>query len=195
MLEVKIMINIRKLHEEDLADVLKMKISCWTEELNGRADNTLSLKKEHEFWSLWMKESEKYDDDRLLIGAYEDGKLLGAGFASFAETSDIKENGIELNGLWVQPDQRNRGVSLAILKDILDYYEKYDIKECVIYNPKYAPSNTFYKKFGCHVKKTMTQLDGKLPVDIFFADINVFKDNIKRALNKYNYFDFLNNCN
>ena len=122
-----------------------------------------------------MKESEKYDDDRLLIGAYEDGKLLGAGFASFAESSDIKQAGIELNGLWVQPDHRNKGISLAILKDILKYYEKYHMKEIVIYNPRYAPSNTFYKKFGCHVKKTMTQLNGKLPVDIFYGNIGTLK--------------------
>jgi GNAT superfamily N-acetyltransferase len=187
------MIEIRLLQEEDMVDVLKMKLICWTEELNGYAKNTLSLEKEVNFWTTWMKESEKYDDDRLLIGAYEDGKLLGAGFASFAESSDIEQAGIELNGLWVQPDHRNKGISLAIIKDILDYYDRYNMKEIVIYNPKYAPSNTFYKKFGCRVKRTMTQLNGKLPVDIFYGDIRPLKYAIEKSLEKYLPISFLEN--
>jgi GNAT superfamily N-acetyltransferase len=43
--------------------------------------------------------------------------MLGAAFSSFAETYDISENGIELNGLWVDPDHRNKGISLMLIKN------------------------------------------------------------------------------
>ena len=132
-----------------------------------------------------MNSAKENNDIRLLIGAFEKDKMLGVAFASFAEVYDIPEKGIELNGLWVYPHQRNRGVSLMLTKYILDFYSEKGMEKIVIYNPHYAPSNQFYRKFGAQVAKQVNQMNNKLLVDVFIADMQSFKRNIEHSLRKY----------
>ena len=179
------MIEIRELTEKDMQEAMELKIMCWTEELAGKAENTLEVSKELEFWVDWMNSAKEHNDIRLLIGAFENDKMLGVAFSSFAETFDIPEKGIELNGLWVYPHQRNRGISLRMLTYIIDFFVSKGMERIVIYNPHYAPSNEFYKKFGAEVVKQEYQMDGKLLVDIFFADLLTLKKNMEQSLKKY----------
>ena len=48
------MIIIRELTEEDMQQAVELKKLCWTEELAGKAENTLSISQELEFWIDWM---------------------------------------------------------------------------------------------------------------------------------------------
>ncbi len=176
------MISIRELTEKDMQQAIELRILCWTEELAGKAENTLSTSKELEFWIDWMHTAKENNDIRLLIGAFENNKMLGVAFGSFAETYDIPEKGIELNGLWVYPDQRGRGISLMMLKYILDFYLMENI---VIYNHHYASSNEFYRKFGAQVAKQEYQMDGRLLIDVFLADMLSMKRNVEHSLKKY----------
>jgi len=176
------MITIRRLKEKDMEEAIKLKILCWTEELSGKAENNLVLENELTFWVEWMKSADKYNDDRLLIGAYCDTELLGVAFGSYAEEFDIKEYGIELNGLWVYAKHRNKGVSLMLMDYLLSYYENKNMKQIVIYNPHYAPSNSYYIKLGAIVKRTEKQMGGKLPVDIFIANIRDMRSTINKLL-------------
>lgn len=180
------MITIRNLTTDDMKEAIQLKVSCWTEELAGKAENTLSYSKELKFWVEWMSSAEENEDVRLLVGAFEEDKMLGVAFASFAETEDISEKGIELNGLWVYPEQRGRGISLKLMDYILDFYKNIDKEKIVIYNHHYCPSNNFYRNFGANVIRQDEQMDGKLLVDVFLADINVFKNNIDISLLRYN---------
>jgi GNAT superfamily N-acetyltransferase len=177
------MISIRPLLESELRKMIELKISCWTEELAGKAKNTMSLASELEFWAKWMHTGEKNDDIRLLIGAFENNQMLGVAIGSFAETSDIPEKGIELNGLWVQQASRGRGISLLLMKHLLEYYS--DMERIVIYNHHYAPSNDFYLKFGAKVSKQVYQMSKKLLIDVFTADISTMKSNIEVSLSRY----------
>jgi GNAT superfamily N-acetyltransferase len=152
-LEDETMINIRQLTEADMKQAIELKILCWTEELAGKAENTLSVSEELDFWEEWMNTAKENNDIRLLIGAFENEQMLGVAFSSFAESYDIPEKGIELNGLWVYPDQRSRGISLLMLIYIMDFYLAKGMETIVIYNPHYAPSNKFYHKFGAQVSK------------------------------------------
>lgn len=179
------MIEIRELTELDIQEAVKLKILCWTEELAGKAENNLSLSKELTFWIDWMHSAKENNDIRLLIGAFEDDKLLGVAFGSFAETSDIKDKGIELNGLWVYPNHRGKGISLMLVTHLLDFYLAKGMEKIVIYNHHYSPSNKFYLKFGAKVAKQEYQMAGKLLVDVFIADIAQLNAKMKLSLQKY----------
>lgn len=171
------MIEIRQLTEVDMLKAMELKILCWTEESAGMAENRLLIEEELRFWTDWMHNAEKHDDVRLLIGAIENGEMLGVAFGSFAETEDIEKNGIELNGLWVYPQHRNRGVSLMLLVYLLDYYTNLGMEQIVIYNFHNSASNTFYRKDE--------QMEEKIPVDMFIGDIKTMKGNIENSLLNY----------
>lgn len=184
-MEAADMIKIRELKEEDMQQAIELKILCWTEELAGKAENNLSLSNELDFWINWMHAAKENNDIRLLIGAFENDKMLGAAMGSFAEPYDISEKGIELNGFWVYPNQRNRGISLMMLKYILDFYLAKGMEKIVIYNHHYAPSNQFYRKFGAQVVRQDYQMNNKLLVDVFLSDMISMKKNIEHSLKKY----------
>jgi len=179
------MINIRQLTEADMQQAIELKVLCWTEELAGKAENTLSVSEELDDWVNWMHKAQENNDIRLLIGAFENSKMLGVAFASFAEIFDIPEKGIELNGLWVYPNQRNRGISLMLIIYILNFYLEKGMEKIVVYNPHYAPSNQFYRKFDAQVAKQEYQMNGRLLIDVFVADMMSMKRSMEQSLKKY----------
>ncbi len=79
-----------------------------------------------------MHAAQENSDIRLLIGAFEKDKMLGVTIGSFAEPDDIPIKEIELNGFCVYPNQRSRGISLKMLKYILDFYVTKGMKKIVI---------------------------------------------------------------
>lgn len=179
------MICIKPLELADMPDVVALKILCWTEELAGVAENTLCNAQELEFWSQWMTSAQENNDVRLLIGAFENNRLLGAGIGSIAEPFDIPEKGIELNGLWVHPNHRGRGISLLLLKHLIDFYQALGMDKMVVYNHHQAPSNTFYPQLGALVVKQERQMNGRLLIDVFLADMPVMQAHIENRLGKY----------
>ncbi len=179
------MLEIRNLTETDMKEAVELRILCWTEELAAKAENNLLPSAELKLWVDWMNSAEENNDIRLLIGAFENGILLGVAFSSFAEAYDTPQKGIELNGLWVYPEHRNKGISLKLLKYILDFYTNKDIEKIVIYNHHYSKSNSFYHKFGTKVIKQVHQMDGKLLIDVFLGDIATVKVNIEKSLIHY----------
>lgn len=180
------MIIIRDLTASDMQQAIELKVLCWTEELAGKAENTLSVSEELNSWLAWMNAAEENNDIRQLIGAFEDDKMLAVAIGSFAETNDIPDKGIELNGLWVYPEQRGRGISLKLITHLLDFYLEKGMKSMVIYNHHYASSNEFYKKFGAEVVAQVHQMSGKLLIDIFKVDMMLLKKTLKKSLIKYN---------
>lgn len=178
------MIEIRELTEMDMKEAIGLRILCWTEELAGKAENTLSVEEELEMWVDWMNTAEENNDIRMLVGAFERERLLGVAFSSFAETFDIPERGVELNGLWVYPDQRGRGISLIMMVYILDFYLAKGMESIVIYNHHYAPSNQFYHKFGAKVVRQEYQLNGSLVIDVFLADMEQMKRKMEQSFMK-----------
>lgn len=179
------MIKIRQLTEADMRQASELQILCWTEELAGKAENILSLSEQLDFWVDWMNTAKENNDIRLLIGAFEDDKMLGATFSSFAESSDIPKKGIELNGLWVYPDQRNRGISLMMIIYTLGFYMTEGMEKIAVYNHRYSSSNQFYHKFGAQVARQEYQMGGKLLIDVFLVDILLMKQNMEQSLKKY----------
>ncbi len=175
---------IRELTESDMRQANELKVLCWQEELAKKVQNTLSVESELVFWIDWMHKAQE-NDIRLCLGAFEDERMLGVTFSSLAETSDIPEQGIELNGLWVFPDQRGRGVSLLLLLHVIDYFLPMGKKTMVIYNHHYAPSNKFYEKFGASAKRRELQKNGRLLVDVLFADMRIMRERLVRSLKRY----------
>ena len=180
------MIIIRELRDIDMRQAIELKALCWPEELGGLSNNKINIDKEIKFWSSWMHEGVENNDVRVLLGAFENEKLLGVTFASFAEIDDILEHGIELNGLWVYPEHRNKGVSLMLVNRLLSYYKNLGMKQVVIYNLHYSSSNSYYRKYGATVMRIDNQLEEKLPVDVFICNIDEMNKNIMKVLNKYN---------
>ena len=177
------MIVIKDLYKETLKEAVALKIASWSEELNGVAENQIQFDEEYKFLSDWMDHAKESNDIRTLIGVYEDDQMLGCAFASFAEIYDCEENGIELNGLWVYPFARNRNLSLILINHILDIYMPLGMQKMIVYNHKYAPSNSFYHYLGGQVVKYDLQMQGKLEVDVFEFDLENLKNFIQTKLN------------
>lgn len=177
--------EIRALKECELKEAVALRIISWTEELVGKAENNLTEAEEMAFWSNWMQSAEANNDVRLLLGAFDGDTLVGAAFASFADEEDIPENGIELNGLWVYPAYRNRGLSLQMLTQIIRYYQALGKTQMVAYNHHDCESNAFYRKFGGTVEKQLYQLEGKLLIDVFVLPLEEMKTKIVQSLERY----------
>lgn len=177
--------EIRSLVYSDIPLAMELKITCWTEELSGKAENTLKLNDEVAFWTNWMNTPDENNDFRLLLGAFVKADLLGVAFASFVDSKDSPENGIELNGLWVFPQYRGNGISLKLILEILNYYIPLGVISMRVYNPHYAPSNEFYRKFGGTIINSEHQLDGKLPIDIFEFNTLDLKNRLTKTLLRY----------
>lgn len=72
-----------------------------------------------------------------------------------------------------------------LLRNLLEFYEKIGMEKIVIYNPHYAPSNSFYIKLSAQILRQEYQMDERLLVDIFLIDISLMKANIENILKKY----------
>ncbi|WP_066719249.1 GNAT family N-acetyltransferase [Clostridium sp. Marseille-P299] len=179
------MILIRSLKTTEIPEAMRLKIDSWTEELAGKAENTLILSEEINFWSRWVSRGKEFNDIRLLLGAFENGELLGLAASNIAKYDDIPVNGIELNLLAVKPKHRGRGISIRLILYILNFYQCLGATKAVIYSHHYAPSNGFYAKFGAELLRKELQEDGKLEVDVFIADIHYFKWMLEKSLLKY----------
>lgn len=177
--------EIRKLCQEDMLRAMELKVLCWTEELAGKAENTKNVAKEATFWTNWMNTPDEHNDIRLLLGAFDNSELLGVAFASFVENKDTPEGGIELNGLWVFPEHRGKGISVKLILEAINFFIPLGVNKLIVYNHHYAPSNAFYKKFGGSVIDTEYQMNGKLLVDIFEFDIFNLKSELKKTLKRY----------
>ena len=46
------MVEVRELTKADMKQVVELKILCWTEELAGKAENSLSTSEELDFWEM-----------------------------------------------------------------------------------------------------------------------------------------------
>ena len=173
---------VRQLRNEDISKAIELKILCWTEELAGLAENDLSLNEEVEDWTDWLNTPDEHNDVRVFIGAFEADLLLGVAAGSFIESKDSPQAGIELNGLWVYPEYRGKGISLKMILRILDVFMPLGVFRMEAYNLHHAPSNGFYKKFGGNVIRQEYQMDGLLPVDIFEFELIDFRVKIEKAL-------------
>lgn len=178
------MIKIRSLLPDEMMKAIEIKGICWPEEIQGKSKIQFDREKEYQFWSKWMISSIENNDDRQLYGAFDQDTLLAVIFASFAEVED-SENGIEINGLWVDPKHRNKGLSLHLLKKIIEYYLDLNKKEIIIFNFHYSSSNSFYKKLGASIIKQTHQLEEKVPIDAFSCDLQDMLNNINQRINKY----------
>jgi len=170
---------IRKLNEEEYSHAIDLKIHSWDEEVAGKEPNPMVIEEELNFILEWINSAEKYNDIRLVYGAFDNGKFMGFAGASIAEESD-SENGIELNYLFIKEDYRGKGISLKLLNKLLSEFLPKGFTELVVYNYNVSPSNHYYRKLGGKVKKQVSEMDGKLLIDIFSFDAG----NLNRILKK-----------
>lgn len=175
------MIQIRDLTQKDLKQAIALKVLCWPEETRGKT-GALNFDQELSFWTDWMNSAAQNQDIRRLLGAFEGNELLGAAFASLAEKSDILSDGIELNGLWVHPCQRGRGLSLMLVTRILDDFAFLGMRQIVIYCFHDSPANAYYRHFGCRVIRQEKQTEANLIVDVFQCLIDTLKTSMNNAL-------------
>jgi chloramphenicol 3-O-phosphotransferase/GNAT superfamily N-acetyltransferase len=176
---------IRQLTNEDIPQAMELKILCWTEELAGKAENELKLNEEIAFWIDWLNTPDENNDVRVFIGVFDNEKLLGVAAGSFVVSKDLPDEGIELNGLWVYPEHRGKGIALKMIQHILDVFIPLGVTRMIVYNPHYAPSNTFYQKFGGKIIEQEYQIDGCLLVDIYEFNTVDLQAAIIKSLTRY----------
>lgn len=176
---------IRPLLPKELSTAIQLKISCWTEELADRAENTLHADAELAFWTHWLDTADEYCDIRTFIGVFEGEELAGVAAASFIESKNQLSEGIELNGLWVFPQYRGQGLSLKLLLAILDIYMPLGVESMQVYNLHHAPSNSFYRKLGGQVIRQEHQMAERLPVDIFAFCLRELRLRLRNTLLRY----------
>lgn len=170
---------IRKLTHEDMREAVGLRVLCWAEETAGLTKTCPDLEAELAFFTEWMDSADDNDDVRLLLGAFEDNKMLGVVFGSFVKSKSRPQDGIELNGLWVYPDYRGRGLSFALLHELLTEFLRLGATEMIVYNYHFAPSNTFYRHLGCEVVDDEYQTADRIPTDIFSGNICTMLDKIR----------------
>lgn len=173
---------IRRLNEEEYSQVVDLKMRSWDEQLAGKVPNPLVKEEELKFILEWINSAEKYNDIRLVYGAFENEKFIGFAGASIAEESD-SQNGIELNHLHINEEYRGKGISLKLLRKILSEFSAKGFNELIVYNFNCAPSNQYYRKLGGSVKKQITQMDGKLLVDVFSFDAIKLNEKLEKIIN------------
>jgi GNAT superfamily N-acetyltransferase len=171
------------LNKETLKEAIKLKIECWTEELNGIAENDLEFSKTYLFWLNWMNSAEEDNDFRILLGAFVEKKLIGTIFTSLAETLD-HSNAIEINGLFLDKDFRNQGLSYSLMKSALKEYSEMNKTGVIVYSHRKAPSNSFYHHLGGKVIRTDHQMNDLLVVDVFLFDFNSLYGIINKKFHK-----------
>ena len=174
---------IRPLQAADYDQAVDLKISCWDEELAGVAPNRRLKTEEFAFMTHWVTTAAENNDIRLVYGAFDASELSGFAGASIAEPSDAA-HGIELNYLFVKQEYRGRGLALLLLDTLLVEFDGRGYDEIIVYNHHYAPSNTFYRKFGGKVVRQDLQgapLD-RLEVDVFVLDFHAVKRQIERVI-------------
>lgn len=176
------MLILRELNLEDMEEVIKLKALCWPEELAGLSTNKLNMKLEYSFWTEWMQKADVNNDIRLLYGAFENDVMLGAAVGSFVESKNKPEDGMELNGLWVYPKHRNKGISLKLLLKLIEEFSKFGTSKVLVYNFHFAPSNAFYRHLGFNVISMEHQLKERLPVDIFACRLDALQKTLKEKL-------------
>lgn len=176
--------EIRPLRDQELAEAMDLKIRCWSEELAGRAENSLTLEKELTFFRQWIEGEKEHEDLRILLGAFEEGRLLGVAIGSFAEEEDAKD-AMELNGLWVEKHARGRGISFLLLEKLISSFLAEGKDTMVVYSHHHAPSNSFYRRFQGELLRQELQMGGKLLIDVFQLDLPALQDEIRGSLERY----------
>ena len=116
--------------------------------------------------------------------AFENEKLLGAAFGSFAEEED-GEDAMELNGLWVEEAHRGRGISLMLMQTLIRMYRVLEKDQMVAYNHHFAPSNSYYRKLDGEVARQVEQLDGQLLADVFHLPFAPMEKKLREMFEKY----------
>jgi len=178
------MIEIRELRPSELSAAIRLRVDCWQEELAGKVEHELSFEEELDFFTAWAKSEKEYEDRRILLGAFENEKLLGAAFGSFAEEED-GEHAMELNGLWVEEAHRGKGISLMLMETLIQMYRVLVKNQMVAYNHHFAPSNSYYRKLHGEVVRQVEQLDGQLLVDVFLLPFAPMEKKIHEMLVKH----------
>lgn len=170
--------EIRPLEKASLKEALKFKVHYWNVELEGVVESKITLEESYLSWSKWMDEAHLYNDKRVLLGAFDQEKILGCIFLSYAETSDHK-SAVEINGLWIDQSYRKKRISVELLKAGLSYY--LDKEKVIVYNHRDSESNAYYRYLGANLLREDIQ-DIHTKVDVFIFDIN---DLMKRLGSKY----------
>ncbi|MBO1265387.1 GNAT family N-acetyltransferase [Proteiniclasticum sp. SCR006] len=178
------MMEVRPITSEELSSAIDLKVRCWQEELAGIMDHELSFAQELSFFAEWAESEKEYEDRRILLGAFQNGKLLGAAFGSFAELEDA-ENAMELNGLWVEEEYRGKGISLSLLKALIREYLDLGRDKMVVYSHHFAPSNQYYRKLHGEMIRQEKQLDGQLLVDVFLHPLNLLDRKLSEMVLKH----------
>lgn len=178
------MIIIRPIRQSEIPFAVRMKIECWTEELAGMAENTMSFEEELSYWTKWVSQGEEINDVRLFLGAFVDGELAGFISVCFAQICDIPRNGIELNSLAVEKSYRGKRISLYLILAALNYYIPLGARQIVIYSHHFAPSNTYYISLGAGLLRQENRKNGNLIVDVFIIDILNLQRTIEKKIRK-----------
>lgn len=178
------MIEVRALTIDELATAIKLKLHCWQEELAGKVVHELSFEDEMTFYTRWAVSEKEHQDRRILLGAFQEGKLLGAAFGSFAEVED-DENAMELNGLWVEEDHRGKGISLMLLSVLVKAFRDLRKEQMIVYNHHFAPSNDYFRKLRGAVIRQDRQMNGKLLVDVFRIPMENLDNQLSEMLDQH----------
>lgn len=161
--------EIRPLRREEYREAMELRVRGFQEELDGMAENPLSVDEELRIWSRWA-EGAAPGEKRLLLGAYEGGELLGFGAAAPAVEEDLAD-AMELLLLYVYPGQRGRGVSLELLRSLAEAFLEENAQNLLVLSHHHAPSNHFYRLLGASVLRQEVHGTAGLLMDVMVLSL------------------------
>jgi len=77
---------------------------------------------------------------------------------------------------------RGRKISLRLLLCVFERFERRGMKQPAAYNHHLAFSHSLYRKFSATVLRQDRQMDGKMLVEAFTADMSMMKALLQESL-------------
>lgn len=172
--------EIRPLRKEEYREAMELRVRGFQEELDGMAENPLSVEEELRIWSRWAEGSGS-GEKRLLLGAFDGEDLLGFGAAAPAVEEDLAD-AMELLLLYVYPGQRGRGVSLELLRVLAEAFQETKAQSLLVHSHHHAPSNHFYRLLGASVLRQELHGTSGLLMDVMVLSLEGLLEAITERL-------------
>lgn len=174
--------EIRPLRKEEYREAMELRVRGFQEELDGMAENPLSVDEELRIWSRWA-EGAGPGEKRLLLGAYDGSELLGFGAAAPAVEEELEE-AMELLLLYVYPGQRGRGVSLRLLRALATAFLEAKAQHLLVHSHHHAPSNHFYRLLGASVVRQEMHGGAGLLMDVMVLSLEALLEAIEERIDE-----------
>jgi GNAT superfamily N-acetyltransferase len=172
--------------EKEIRETSEIYIECWQNDYVGfippETLNNLNIDNEAKECGEWLEQDER----NQLFAGFLDHKMVGYISVS-PHTEEPKAYQMEISGLFVRKDYRNKGFGIELLSYAVRELINQEVKRIIVYSYQDSGSNGYYRSLGGEaIKKEIQYVEGKpLEVVCFGWDTKNLLINLEKKLEKY----------